>query len=77
MISALFQKKLVRTAAALAAVGSIAGVAAAGGSPAQADPQQYTAPVFGFGSDTLQDVTNAFAGFSNGVNFSLSSSSTP
>jgi hypothetical protein len=69
MISALLQKKLVRTAAALAAVGTIAGVASIGASPAQADPQQYTAPVFGFGSDTLQDVTNAFAGFSNGVNF--------
>ncbi|HUF97341.1 MAG TPA: hypothetical protein VMM60_04370 [Ilumatobacter sp.] len=68
MISALLQKKLVRTAAALAAVGAIAGVVA-GGSPAQADPQQYTAPIFGFGSDTLQDITNAFAGYSNGVNF--------
>lgn len=69
MFSALFQKKLVRSAAALAAIGAIAGVAAAGGSPAQADPQQYTAPIFGFGSDTTQDVTNAFAGFSNGENF--------
>lgn len=69
MISVLFQKKLVRTAAALAAVGTIAGVAAVGGSPAQADPQQYTAPIYGFGSDTTQDVTNAFAGFSAGTNF--------
>ncbi len=35
-------------------------------SSAHADPQQYTAFV-GVGSDTVQDVMNAFAGFTNGT----------
>ena len=59
--------RLVKVAAVAAAVGSIAAIGFAGNSPAQADPKQYTDPIFGFGSDTLQDVSNAFAGFSNGV----------
>ena len=57
--------KMVKVAAAAAAVGSIAAIGFVGNSPAQADPLQYTDPIFGFGSDTLQDVTNAFAGYSN------------
>jgi len=61
--------RLVKVAAVAAAVGSIAAIGFAGNSPAQADPKQYTDPIFGFGSDTLQDVSNAFAGFSNGVNY--------
>jgi ABC-type phosphate transport system substrate-binding protein len=56
----------LRTAAAAAAV--LCGLAASIPT-AHADPQQYTAPLFGFGSDTTQDVTNAFAGFSAGVNY--------
>ncbi len=65
MISALFQKKLVRSAAALAAVGTIAGAVSLGSS-ANADPRQYTNAIVGFGSDTTQDISNTFAGFSNG-----------
>lgn len=53
---------------AAAAIGASI-VALAGGPSASADPKQYTDPIFGFGSDTLQDVTNAFAGFSQGVDF--------
>ena len=63
-----FKTKLVRAAAATTAVGAVAAAALAG-SPAQADPIQYTGPLYGYGSDTIQDVTNAFAGFSNGVDF--------
>ncbi len=59
------KSRLVKVAAATAAIGSIAAIGFAGNSPAQADPIQYTDPLFGFGSDTLQDVTNAFAGYSN------------
>lgn len=62
------RKKLVRIAAALAAIGSAAGASMVVGSPANADPKQYTALV-GYGSDTTQDVMNALAGFSNGRNF--------
>ena len=36
--------------------------------PAGADPQQVTALV-GVGSDTIQDVMNAFAGYNNGTNY--------
>lgn len=64
------RKKLVRSAAGLAAFSAVAGGGAlVSHSPASADPQQYTAPIFGYGSDTVQDVTNAFAGFSNGVDY--------
>ncbi len=37
-------------------------------SSAHADPKQYSGMI-GVGSDTTQDVTDAFAGFSNGVNY--------
>jgi hypothetical protein len=63
------KSRLVKVAAAAAAIGSLAAIGFAGNSPANADPKQYTDPIFGFGSDTLQDVTNAFAGFSNGINY--------
>jgi hypothetical protein len=63
------KSRLVKVAAATAAIGSLAAIGFAGNSPANADPKQYTDPIFGFGSDTLQDVTNAFAGFSNGINY--------
>jgi hypothetical protein len=56
------RSRLVKVAAAAAAIGSLAAIGFAGNSPANADPKQYTDPIFGFGSDTLQDVTNAFAG---------------
>lgn len=66
MFKSISKGKLVKLAAATAALGSIAAIGFVGNSPAQADPIQYTDPLFGFGSDTLQDVTNAFAGFSGG-----------
>lgn len=69
MFNSTRQTRLVKVAAVAAAVGSIAAIGFVGNSPAQADPKQYTDPIFGFGSDTLQDVTNAFAGFSFGQNF--------
>jgi hypothetical protein len=56
------KSRLVKVAAAAAAIGSLAAIGFAGSSPANADPKQYTDPIFGFGSDTLQDITNAFAG---------------
>jgi hypothetical protein len=60
------RNKLVRAGAAIAAAGATVILALAGTAPAQADPIQYTNPILGFGSDTTQDVINAFAGFSNG-----------
>ncbi len=60
------KSRLVKVAAATAAIGSLAAIGFAGNSPANADPKQYTDPIFGFGSDTTQDVINAFAGFSTG-----------
>ena len=49
-------------------MGSLAAIGFVGSSPAQADPKQYEA-IIGMGSDTTQDVTNAFAGFSSGINY--------
>jgi hypothetical protein len=43
--------------------------------PADADPKQLNAAV-GVGSDTTQDVLNAMAGFSNGINYTPVQSST-
>lgn len=69
------KSRMAKAAAAVAAVGSIAGIGLAGTSPAHADPKQYEA-IIGMGSDTTQDVLNAFAGFSNGVNYVPLQSST-
>ena len=63
------KSRLVKVAAATAAIGSIAAIGFVGNSPAQAEPQQYLNPIVGVGSDTTQDVVNAFAGFSNGINY--------
>ena len=63
------KSRLVKVAAATAAIGSIAAIGFAGNSPANADPKQYTDPIFGFGSDTTQDVINAFAGVQVGANY--------
>lgn len=72
MFSKDLKKKLACTAAATAAV---AGIALASNTPVNADPKQNSALV-GVGSDTTQDVHNALAGFSNGINFTpLQSSS--
>jgi len=69
MIKATRKSKVIKVAAVAAVLGSFAAIGFAGNSPAQADPKQFTDPIFGFGSDTLQDVSNAFAGFSNGINY--------
>lgn len=68
MIKSTRKSKVIRVAAAAAALGSLAAIGFAGSSPAQADPKQYDG-LIAVGSDTTQDVTNAFAGFSSGVNF--------
>ncbi len=62
-----FTKKLALATAATAAVGATLALGL-GGSPANADPKQFSALV-AVGSDTTQDVLNGFAGFSNGINF--------
>lgn len=68
MFKSTRKSKMVKVAAAAAAVGSIAAIGFVGNSPAQADPQQFTALTV-VGSDTTQDVMNGLAGFSNGFNF--------
>lgn len=74
----MFTSSLKRTAlkatAGLAAVGLAAGASIVGGSPAGADPKQFSALV-GVGSDTIQDVMNALAGFNNGIAYSPITSS--
>jgi hypothetical protein len=52
-------------AVALAAT-ALLGTALSGGS-AKADSLQYSAPFVGVGSDTTQDILNAFQGYSNGT----------
>jgi ABC-type phosphate transport system substrate-binding protein len=55
-------RKLLRTAAALAAIGVLASVASTG-APASADPPAFNNANFvGVGSDTTQDVVNCFGG---------------
>jgi len=68
-MASTLKNKLVKGTAALAAVGTIASLGALGGGSAGADPQQIANSFYGYGSDTIQDVTNALAGYSNGVNF--------
>jgi hypothetical protein len=68
MFKSTRKSKLVKVAAATAAVGSIAAIGLVGNSPVKADPQQFSALV-AVGSDTTQDVLNGYAGFSNGINF--------
>lgn len=67
--------KLVRAALATAAAG--ASLAAVTPAPsASADPKQFTA-FHGVGSDTIQDVTNAFSGFSGTRAYTPLTSSAP
>ena len=61
-------KKAKSLAFAVAATALIGAAASAGGN-ASADPKQYDAPFVAVGSDTTQDIVNAFAGFENGVNY--------
>jgi hypothetical protein len=67
-MSSTFKFKLARSAAAAAALVSTFGIAAASSSTANADPKQFDALV-GYGSDTIENVTNAFAGFANNINY--------
>jgi hypothetical protein len=62
MLKSTTTKRLALAVAATALLGS----AFSGGS-ASADPKQFDAPFIGVGSDTTQDLFNAFAGFSNGI----------
>ena len=64
----LTTKKAKSLAFAVAATALIGAAASAGGN-ASADPKQYDAPFVAVGSDTTQDLMNAFAGFENGVNY--------
>ncbi len=68
MPSLTLKGKLGRIAAAAAIVGTGAATFISHAPPSSADPQQLTA-LIGVGSDTIQDVTNAYAGFSNGTNY--------
>src|SRR5262245_32766910 len=69
MSTPIHKKKSVRIVAALAAVGAIGSLGLIGSSsPANADPKQYSA-LIGYGSDTIEQVTNALAGFQNGINY--------
>jgi hypothetical protein len=62
-MSSLLVKRLGAAAVTVAVAGSLFV-----SSSANADPKQYTA-VIGVGSDTTQDVVNAFSGFSGGANY--------
>lgn len=64
----LSTKKAKGLSLALAAI-ALVGAAVSTGDSASADPKQYDAPFVGVGSDTTQDLINAFAGFENGVNY--------
>ena len=68
MIKSTRKSKTIKVAAAAAALGSLAAIGFAGGSPAQADPKQFEGFI-AVGSDTTQDVMNAFSGFTSGVNY--------
>jgi hypothetical protein len=59
-------KRKAAAVLALAAVG-LTGLVATG-DPATADPKQFSSAI-GFGSDTTQDVLNALAGHSSGINY--------
>lgn len=68
MIESTLKTALARAAAATAVVAMGAAALIAGGATAGADPQQLSALTV-MGSDTTQDIMNAFTGFSNGRNF--------
>lgn len=64
MLKSSTKKRVALAIAASALLGS----SFSGGS-ASADPKQFDTPFIGVGSDTTQDLFNAFAGFSNGINY--------
>ena len=68
MLTSTLKGKIARATAGIAAAGLVVGTSLIGGSPAGADPKQFSA-FTGFGSDTTQDVVNALAGFNNNINY--------
>jgi len=62
-------KKIFSLIAAAAALAGLAGAGIASTHTANAEPQQYKAPLFGMGSDTTQDIMNALGGFANGKTY--------
>lgn len=58
------RRKAVKALTGIAVAGLALGALGISGGPANADPKQWTA-LTGVGSDTTQDVLNAFAGFSS------------
>lgn len=68
MLTSTLRAKGARAAAAVAAAGLALLPSVVGGPSAGADPKQFAA-FKGVGSDTIQDVANAFAGFTNGINY--------
>jgi hypothetical protein len=64
----MFTKKAKGLALAIGAT-ALVGAAVSSGGSASADPKQYDAPFVLVGSDTTQDIMNAFAGFENGVSY--------
>ncbi len=68
MIKSTRKSKAIKVAAAAAALGSLAAIGFAGSSPAQADPKAFSG-IVAVGSDTTQDILNAFSGFSSGINY--------
>lgn len=65
----MFTKKAKGLALAIGAT-ALVGAAVTSGGSASADPKQYDAPFVLVGSDTTQDLMNAFAGFENGTAYS-------
>ena len=64
------KKVAAKFAAAAATVGMTAGIALVGGSAANADPQQFRSDNFTVvGSDTIEAISNAYAGYENGVQY--------
>lgn len=62
LTSTLKRRRAARAAAGIAAAGIAISASVAGGPSAGADPKQFSA-LIGVGSDTTQDVVNAFSGF--------------
>lgn len=75
MFNSTLKRKAAAAAASLAAAGMALTSTLVGNVPAaHADPKQFSAFV-GVGSDTIQDVFNAFAGSDNGINYTPITSS--
>lgn len=75
MLKSTLRAKVTRAAAGIAVAGLAIGTTMIGGPTAGADPKQF-ASLTGVGSDTTQDIMNAIAGFSSGINYTPAQSST-